>query len=207
MCSPNILFMFAFIFYCRSFLPWWPLAFLIFSPPLWISMFFFLRNSSPLFSMTRSGSQSLLKNNAEKDMTLLLFFLSKSPGAHVISSQIKPWVAFGFPYLSIACGAYGRSLARSVYGHVITKFSEMGRLPHFLCYELRCKVSWPVKGSRYQTQIGIYRKQSFVLFYFLFCISSLDFICLLGLEDDTNIQQITESIRKHSQRKRVVKIL
>ena len=28
----------------------------------------------------------------------------------------------------------GRSLARSVYGHVITKFSEMGRLPHFLSY-------------------------------------------------------------------------
>ena len=28
----------------------------------------------------------------------------------------------------------GRSLARSVYGHVITKFSWMGRLPHFLSY-------------------------------------------------------------------------
>ena len=28
----------------------------------------------------------------------------------------------------------GRSLARSVYGHVITKFSGMGRLPHFLSY-------------------------------------------------------------------------
>ena len=33
-----------------------------------------------------------------------------------------------------ACGADGRSLARSVYGHVITKFSGMGRLPHFLSY-------------------------------------------------------------------------
>ena len=28
----------------------------------------------------------------------------------------------------------GRSLDRSVYGHVITKFSLMGRLPHFLSY-------------------------------------------------------------------------
>ena len=28
----------------------------------------------------------------------------------------------------------GRSLDRSVYGHVITKFSGMGRLPHFLSY-------------------------------------------------------------------------
>ena len=32
------------------------------------------------------------------------------------------------------CGADGRSLARSVYGLVITKFSGMGRLPHFLSY-------------------------------------------------------------------------
>ena len=105
MCSPNILFpvfMFAFIFHCCSFSPCWPLAFLIFSPPLWISMFFFLRNSSPLFSITHSSSFSVIhvsvniKNNAEKDTT---FFLSKSPGGRVISFQIKPWVAFGVPSL------------------------------------------------------------------------------------------------------------
>ena len=130
--TQNILspvFMFAFIFHCRSFSPCWPLAFLIFSPPLWISMFFFLRNSSPLFSITRSSSFSVIhvsvniKNNAEKDTTLLLFFLSKSPGGHVISFQIKPWVAFGFPYLFIelfyigipVVRTDGRSLARSVY--------------------------------------------------------------------------------------------
>ena len=103
---PNILFpvfMFPFIFHRRSFSPWWPLAFLIFSPTLWISMFSSLRNSSPLFSITRSSSFSVIhvsvniKNNAEKDTTLL-FFLSKSPGGHVISFQIKPWVAFGLPY-------------------------------------------------------------------------------------------------------------
>ena len=147
MCLPNILFpvfMFAFIFHCRSFSPYWPLAFLIFSPPLWISMFFFLRNSSPLFSITRSSSFSVIhvsvniKNNAEKDTTLLLFFLSKSPGGHVISFQIKPWVAFGFPYLLIELFYIGmpvvRTDGRSVYGHVITKFSRMGRLPHFLSY-------------------------------------------------------------------------
>ena len=28
----------------------------------------------------------------------------------------------------------GRSLARSVYGPMITKFSRMGRLPHFVSY-------------------------------------------------------------------------
>ena len=149
MCLPNILFpvfMFVFIFYCRSFPPCWPLAFLIFSPPLGISMFIFLRNSSPLFSITRSSFFSVIhvnvniKNKAERDTTLSLFFLSKSPGGHVISFQIKPWVVFGLPYLSwvilhwYACGADGRSLARSVYGHVITKFSRRGRLPRFLSY-------------------------------------------------------------------------
>ena len=70
-------------------------------------LFFSLRNSSPLFSITRSSSFSVIhvsaniKNNAEKDTTLLLFFLSKSPGNHVISFQIKPWVAFGLLYLLI----------------------------------------------------------------------------------------------------------
>ena len=149
MCLPNILFplfMFAYNFHRRSFSTCWPLAFLIFSPPLWISMFFFLRNLSPLFSTTRCNFFSVIhvsvniKNNAEKDTTLLLFFLFKSLGGHVISLQIKPWVAFGLPYLLIellyigmpVVRTDGRSLASSVYGHVITKFSRMGRLPHFL---------------------------------------------------------------------------
>ena len=96
MCLPNILFpvfMFAFIFHCRSFSPCWPLAFLIFSE---FPCFFFLRNSSALFSITRSSSFSVvhvsvsIKNNAEKDTTLLLIILSKSPGGHMISFQIKP---------------------------------------------------------------------------------------------------------------------
>ena len=45
-------------------------------------MFFFLRNSSPLFSITRSGSFFVIhvsvsiKNNAEKYTTLLLFWIS-----------------------------------------------------------------------------------------------------------------------------------
>ena len=63
MCLPNILFpvfMFAFIFHCRSFSPCRPLAFLIFSPPLSIFMFFFLRNSSPFFSITRCSSFSVI---------------------------------------------------------------------------------------------------------------------------------------------------
>ena len=152
MCLPNILFpvfMFAFIFHCRSFSPCWPLAFLIVSQPLWIFMFFFLQNSSLLFSITRSSSFSVIhvsvniKNNIEKDTTLLLLvFPSKSPGGHAISFQIKPWVAFGLQYLLIelfyigmpVVRTNGRVGGRSVYVHVITKFSRMGSLPHFFAH-------------------------------------------------------------------------
>ena len=88
-------------FHLAGLSPCWPLAVLIFSPPLEFP------SSSPLFSITHSSSFSIvhvsvnIKNNAEKDTTLLLFFLSKSKGYHVISFQKKPWVAFGLPYLLI----------------------------------------------------------------------------------------------------------
>ena len=60
-----------------------------------------------------------VKNNVGKDMTLLLFFLYKSPGSHVISFQIKPWVAFGLPDLltelfTLVCLWCGRTVERSV---------------------------------------------------------------------------------------------
>ena len=142
MCSPNILFpvfMLASIFHCRSFSPCWPLAFLFFSPRLWISMFFFLRNSSPLFSITRSSSFSVIyvsaniRNNAGKDTTLLL---SGRPCDFLPNKTLSCiWVAIPVDWVILhwyTCGADGRSLARSMYGHVITKFSGMGRLPHFL---------------------------------------------------------------------------
>ena len=67
-------------FHCRSFSPCRPLVFLIVSQPLWIFMFSFLQNSSLLFSITRSSSFSVIhvsvniKNNVEKDTSLLLFF-------------------------------------------------------------------------------------------------------------------------------------
>ena len=151
MCLPNILFpvfMFAFIFHCRSFSPCWPLAFLIVSQPLWIFMFFFLQNSSLLFSITRSSSFSVIhvsiniKNNVEKNTTLSLCFLSKSPAGHAISFQIKPWVAFRLPYLLIKLFYIGmpvvrtdsRLVGRLMYGHAITKFSRMGSLPHLLTH-------------------------------------------------------------------------
>ena len=103
-----------FYFSLRSFSPCWSLAFLIFSPRLWISMFFFLRNSSPLFSITRSSSFSLvyvtvnIKNNAEKDTTMLLFVLLNKTLSRI-------WVAIPVDWVILhwyACGADGRLLAR-----------------------------------------------------------------------------------------------
>ena len=122
----------------------WPLAFLIFSPPLWISMFFFLWNSSPLFSITRSSSFSVIsyprlckhKKWRRKRHDFAVVFLSKSPGHHVISFQIKPWVAFGLPYLLIELFYIGMAVVRTD-GRctvTITKCSWVGRLPHFLSY-------------------------------------------------------------------------
>ena len=45
------------------------------------------------------------------------------------------WVAIFVDWVILhwyACGADGRSVGRSVYGHVFTKFSRMASLPHFL---------------------------------------------------------------------------
>ena len=72
-----------------------------------------------------------IKNNVEKDTTLLLFFFSVKVRAAMRFSS----VAFGLPYLLIelfyigvpVVRTDGRSVARVVYGHVITKFSRMGR--------------------------------------------------------------------------------
>ena len=43
-----------------------------------------------VFFVFNHSLQLFLSNNVEKDTTLLLFFLSKSPGGHVISFQRKP---------------------------------------------------------------------------------------------------------------------
>ena len=118
---PNILFpvfMFAFIFHCCSFSPCWPIAFLIFftaalNVHVIISTKFvsFVFNNSSSFFVTHVRVN--IKNNAEKDTTLLLFLLSKSPGDHVISFQIKPWVAFGSPYLLIELFYIGMPMVRT----------------------------------------------------------------------------------------------
>ena len=137
-------------------------------------MFFFLQNSSLLFSITGSSSFSVIhvsvniKNNFEKDTTLLLFFISWSLGGHAISFQINPWVAFGchtgwlFILHWYACGADGLSGGRSVYGHLITKFSRMGSLPHLLTHGAHQPASraraplWTPRWTLYSKRLPIY---------------------------------------------------
>ena len=69
-----------------------------------------------------------IKNNAEKDTTMLLFvLLNKTLSCFWVAIPVD-WVILNW----YACGADGQSLARSVYGHVITKFSWMGKTSNFL---------------------------------------------------------------------------
>ena len=52
-------------------------------------------------------------------------------------AKSEPRVAFGLPYLLIELFKIGIPVVRMdgrAHGHVITKFSRMGRLPHFLTH-------------------------------------------------------------------------
>ena len=100
-------------------------------------MFFFLENSSLLFSITRSSSFSVIhvsvniKNNVEKDKTLLLFFLSKSRPCDCFLNKTLSciWVAIPVEWIILhryACGADGRSGGRAVGRCTVTW------LPNFL---------------------------------------------------------------------------
>ena len=71
-------------------------------------------------------------------LTLLLSVLYKTWVAMRFPAKITSsciWVAISVNWVILHwydCGADGQPVGRSVYGHVITKFSRMGRLPHFL---------------------------------------------------------------------------
>ena len=103
MCLPNILspvFMFAFIFHCRSFSLWWPLAFSLSHSRFECSCFSSYKIRPLFFSITRSNSFSVIhvsvniKNNAEKDTTLLLFKFS-----FLLSGQLYDF----FPNKTLSC--------------------------------------------------------------------------------------------------------
>ena len=119
MCLPNILspvFMFAFIFHCRSFSPCWPLAFLIVSQPLWIFMFFFLQNSSLLFSITRSNSLSQI--TSKKIPLCCCFFFLIVRAAMRFLSKWNLELHFGchtcwLNYFTLVCLWCGRTVGRA----------------------------------------------------------------------------------------------
>ena len=77
-------------------------------------------------------------------MDSLVVSALQDDGGYAISAKITSsciWVAIPVDWIILhwyACGADGRSLGqavgRSVYGHLITKFSRMGRLLHFLTH-------------------------------------------------------------------------
>ena len=108
-------------------LTWFPLLF-IFSPPLWISMFFFLRNSSSLFSITRSSffsvihvSVNIKKWRRQRDNFVVVFSFLKSSGRPCDYLPNKTvsfiWVAIPVDWVILhwyACGADGQSVGRSV---------------------------------------------------------------------------------------------
>ena len=105
-------FMFAFIF-SLPLIFIWPLAFLIFSPPLW-NFYVFLPTKFVSFVFTRFSCSSVIhvsvniKDNIEKDTTLLslLLFPSKSPGGHAIFFRCI-WVAIPVDEVFLYWCAYG----------------------------------------------------------------------------------------------------
>ena len=119
-------FMLAFIFHCRWFSPYWPLTFLIFSPPLWISTFFFLRNLSPLFSVTLSSSFSVVnvsvnikKLTPKKTRLCCCFVFLKVREAMWFPSRYNLELQLGchtcwFSYFTLVYLWCGRTVARSL---------------------------------------------------------------------------------------------
>ena len=62
-------------------------------------------------------------------------------GGYAISRQNNLELKFELPYLLIELFYIGIPVVQTdgwAYGHVITNFSQMGRLPHYLIMVLRC---------------------------------------------------------------------
>ena len=123
LCSCSLLF-----FHCRSFSP--SRQHFLFSHHRFEIFTFSAFNEIRLPSSFSVFHVSVnIKNNVEKDTTLLGFFLSKSPGGHAIFFRCI-WVAIPVDRVILywcTCGADGRSVGWAVYGHVITIFSRNGR--------------------------------------------------------------------------------
>ena len=129
---------------CRPFSRWASLA----CRPLSLFLCLSLVLYSKFVDMTINLSLILYKTRIQKKFPLSVFVFIDSlvVSAHktrvamrfpvkITSSYI--WVAIPVEWVILhwyACGADGRLGGRSVYGHMNTKFSRMGSLPHFLTH-------------------------------------------------------------------------
>ena len=101
LCPCSLLF-----FHCPALIFTWPLAFLIFSPPLW-NFTCFSSNEIRLPSSFSVIHVSVnIKTNVEKDTTCWFFFLSKSPGGNFLplhSGSYGSWLSY-FILVCLWCG-------------------------------------------------------------------------------------------------------
>jgi len=80
-----------------------------------------------------------------------------------------------------ACGADGRSGGGSVYGHVITKFSRLGSLPHFLTHGAPLRALRARELRLYVSQVLVALWMCDMVFQLLPLKAkhkNLDFLCL-----------------------------
>ena len=57
-------------------------------------------------------------------------------------------------YFTLVCLWCGRTVGRSVHGHVITKFSRMGSLPHFLTHgkKIQIQIQMVLRCARFASE-------------------------------------------------------
>ena len=81
-----------------------------------------------------------------------------------------------------ACGADGRSGGRSVYCHVITKFSQVGCLPHFVTHGAPLHASHGRAPLLFSNIFAIFIVICFVTYWHIYLvIDSFTFCCVLML--------------------------
>ena len=125
-------------------------------PPTFSFSLFFSCSISKFLDMTINLSLILYKTRIQKKFPLSVFVLidslvvsaSQDAGGYAISRQNNLELHLGchtcwMSYFTLVC----LWCRRSVYGHVITKFSPMGNLPHFLTYgaPLRALRAWELR--------------------------------------------------------------
>ena len=128
---------------CRPFSRWASLAYRLLSLFRCLSLALF----SQFVDITINLSLILQTTRIQKQFPLSVFVFidslvvsaSQDAGGYAIFRQNNLELHLGchtcwLSYFTLVCLWCGRMVARSLYGHVITKFSGMGRLPHFLSY-------------------------------------------------------------------------